>query len=147
MSGVLEAIIAEGDRGPNHERINPNWITCVDGFRLSVIAGMGCYCAPRPDWPFEDGAAEDYAGPYTHVEVGFPSERPQPWDDWAEWCESPDDPTGTVYARVPVDAVRALVVSHGGEADVPPASGTLGWARKATEVSAALVGKIVEAQP
>lgn len=113
MSGVLEAIIAHGNRDADYRSTRPNSITCKDGFRLSVIAGNGTYCDPRPDW--FNGVPADYAGPYTHVEVGFPSERPEPWADWVEWCESPDNPTGTVYGQVPVDAVRALIDSHGGE--------------------------------
>lgn len=102
----LERIIAEGT-GAYVERAKgklSNQINCADGFRLSVIAGEGAYCAPRV-----------HEGPYSHVEVGFPTERPEPWTQWEAWCREPVDPTETIYTYVPVDAVRALIALHGGE--------------------------------
>ena len=112
----LETIIAHGNRG--RAKFGDNKIACKDGFTLSVIAGRGTYCIPRPGWPFgEPRVPNDYPGPYTAVEVGFPSERPEPWDEWVKYIDSPeDDPTGTVYGYVPVDMVRALIAAHGGEA-------------------------------
>lgn len=101
----LEQILAQGnlDRG---KRTLPNVITCADGFKLSVVAGDFVYSSPR----------RGEAGPYTEVEVGFPSERPEPWDDlWREYAENRDNPTGTVYGYVPAAMVRDLVASHGGE--------------------------------
>ncbi len=100
-----------------------NRITCVDGFSLSVIAGTGCYSVPRPKMvphcppmPYTSETDDAYFhGPYTHVEVGFPSERPEPWDDWEDFADG-GDPTETVYGYVPVGMVRALIESHGGEA-------------------------------
>jgi hypothetical protein len=83
----------------------PNWIQCTDGFRMSVISGEGAYCSPRND-----------QGPYTEVEVGYPSERPEPWSDWSEHCEDSSCPTETVYSYVPACKVRALIALHGGEA-------------------------------
>lgn len=102
MSAQLERIIAEGA----DTSAGDNWIKCADGFRLSVVAGSYGYCAPR-------GAA---AGPYTKVEVGFPSERPEPWEQWSKFAEQAKSPTETVYGYVPVDMVRALVELHGGAA-------------------------------
>lgn len=121
MSGVLEAIIAHGNRPAFHPgepfTRGENVVRCADGFKVSVVAGVGCYCSPRPDWPLEwGGVDEDYPGPYTHVEVGYPSVRPQPWGKWRRWAEDPNAPTGTVYSQVPVAAVRRLVAAHGGEA-------------------------------
>jgi hypothetical protein len=123
VNGLLERIIARGNRGPytpgNYES-GPNWITCADGFKVSVIAGNGAYCSPRPSFtslPFPGEVSQDYPGPYTHVEVGFPSERPEPWDGeggWAEYAESPETHE-TVYGQVPVEMVRALIDAHGGE--------------------------------
>ncbi len=115
---LLDAIANFGNRaepaaGAKY-RTQPNSIVCADGFRLSVIAGWGAYCDPRPDWT--DGVPADYAGPYTAVEVGFPSQRPEPWDEWSLYCESPETPTETVYGYVPVQIVRDLIESHGGEA-------------------------------
>jgi hypothetical protein len=129
MMTMLDEIIANGNRGHYGYRDN-SIITCADGFQMSVIAGGGTYCAPRPTFcgcayrhlsdkfvtaaGYKD-AEHDYPGPYTHVEVGFPSMRPEPWaDEWSEWCEG-DAWAGTVYAFVPVEAVRALVELHGGE--------------------------------
>ena len=81
-----------------------NTVQCRDGFTMSVIAGGGAYASPR-----EGG------GPYKAVEMGFPSERPEPWDVWQERAESPGTPTETVYGWVPVYTVQALIDLHGGE--------------------------------
>ena len=124
---LLESIIAKGNRRwtlatatsgglPNNSE---NWITCRDEFKFSVIAGNGVWCRPRPtvmDTPSPYEVASDFPGPFTHVEVGFPSERPEPWAEWEPYAENADVPTATVYAYVPVGMVRALVESHGGEA-------------------------------
>jgi hypothetical protein len=40
-------------------------IRCVDGFSLSVQATWGAYCTPRRN-----------VGPWSAVEVGFPSDKP-----------------------------------------------------------------------
>lgn len=80
-------------------------IECADGFNLSVQAGEYLYSNPRED-----------RGPWSHVEVGYPSERPEPWDDWKPYAEEPDRPDGTVYSYVPFSMVEALIESHGGPA-------------------------------
>jgi hypothetical protein len=87
-----------------------NRVFCADGTDLSVIAHWGAYCTPRPE--FQDPAPD---GGFLAVEVGFPSVRPEPWHEWSVYCENTDDPTGTVYGRVPVEMVRAFIESHGGE--------------------------------
>lgn len=120
-TSLLDNIVERGNQGPDYMRTLQNDITCVDGFALSVIAGRGTYCTPRPDWPFEGGTSADYSGPYTHVEVGFPSERPEPWEPvdgpecWQRYAEDPEEPTETVYGYVPVALVRHLIELHGGE--------------------------------
>lgn len=78
-------------------------IVCSDGFSLSVQAGALLYSTPRED-----------AGPWSHVEVGYPSERPEPWAEWERYVETPDRPTDTVYGYVPLVLVEALIASHGG---------------------------------
>lgn len=99
---------------PSDVEFPDNSIVCVDGFKLSVIAGAGAYCSPRPS--LHDGDVPvDFAGPFSQVEVGYPSERPEPWSEWERYCESPGSPTDTVYGYVPVKLVRALIESHGGE--------------------------------
>lgn len=127
---LLERIIATGNRGHGHPN-GVNHIRCVDGFTVSVIAGGGTYCTPRPALcihgvvpdadpaPVVDSilgdASCDFPGPYTAVEVGYPSELPEPWEEWSSYAEAPDAATSTVYAWVPVDLVRALLAAHGGE--------------------------------
>lgn len=128
---LLEDIIAKGNRG-HFGYIENSVITCADGFHMSVIAGGGTYCQPRPQFcscwyrveetmgahtvltTNERDVRHDYRGPYTHVEVGFPSERPEPWGEWHPHCEG-DIWKETVYGYVPVEMVRALVALHGGE--------------------------------
>lgn len=123
VSPRLDAIAAHG----NQHRMRPpydlpagaekgNWITCVDGFKVSVLAGEGAYCDPRPGWL--DDTPADYSGPYTEVEVGFPSEKPEPWEAWRQHIDDggPDcDPCESVYPYVPVELVRHLIALHGGE--------------------------------
>lgn len=127
--GTLEDIIKNGNRG--HVGNLANKVYCKDGFSVSVIAGGGAYCSPRPAYCFcalkgmEDypphepnelePAPHDYPGPYIEVEVGFPSERPEPWDVWGECAEDPDRPTETVYPYVPIYMIKELIELHGGE--------------------------------
>lgn len=129
---LLENIIAKGNRSLDLQTIlagggnSANWITCADGFKLSVIAGGGAYCQPRPGDPPEwGGVPDDYPGPYTAVEVGYPSGPvPGTWHDYCDGAEptcvatiSPveDCTCGGVFGCVPVGLVRDLVALHGGE--------------------------------
>lgn len=77
-----------------------NRIVCSDGFSLSVQASKMHYCTPRND-----------IGPYTEVEVGFPSIK---IEEFMPYAEDWDFPTETVYARVPVEIVLQVINSHGG---------------------------------
>lgn len=79
---------------------NPR-IICVDEESLSVQASEFAYCSPR-----------DNFGPYTQVEVGFPSVEPQ--ESMMEYCEEPDKPTETVYGYVPIEIVQEFIQLHGG---------------------------------
>ena len=76
------------------------YITCADGTTLSVQASSMHYCRPRAD-----------LGPYTHVEVGFPSVDPP--ETWAVYADGkyPSD----VYGYIPVALVREFIDAHGGE--------------------------------
>lgn len=89
------------DVGPAADRIE-----CADGFSVSVQVGWSSYCTPR-----------DNAGPWTKVELGFPSASLPPVFD--EFCDDPDDPrtTRTVWGYVPIEMVVELLNNHGGEAD------------------------------
>jgi len=123
---TLEQIIAGGNRG--HAYAQNNKLRCADGFTVSVIAGQGTYCAPRPtlchreSHPVQGNSRLNevkcsFPGPYTAVEVGYPSERPEPWSQWQEYADDlSDESEGSgVYGSVPVGMVRALIASHSGE--------------------------------
>ena len=101
------------ERGTSDSSFMPtgvsNTVRCVDGFRMSVIAGGGAYCSPRPEFRSEQ------AGPYVAAEVGYPTARPEPWSEWERYCEQPDEPLATVYGYVPFELIEALVALHGGE--------------------------------
>lgn len=75
-------------------------VTCKDGFSVSIQASARHYCLPRVD-----------EGPWTHVELGFPS---QPDPLISEYAEDLDDLTKTVYPYVPQEVVICLIQSHGG---------------------------------
>jgi len=75
-------------------------IVCTDGLEMSVQAGSSHYCAPRSN-----------DGPWSKVEVGYPSEIVEELLDYAE---NPQSPTETVYGYVPVDLVEEIVNRHGG---------------------------------
>ena len=76
-------------------------IECEDGVTLSVQARDTSYCSPRSNY-----------GPWDAVEIGFPSIRPS--DAIMEYCESPDNPTETVYGYVPIELVCDFINEHGG---------------------------------
>jgi len=114
---MIERIKAEGTMSANYSRDGKpsGQIRCADGFKMSVQAGVGTYCTPRPEWFGSASPGRDYPGPYTAAEVGFPSERPEPWDRWEEFCEFPESPTDTVYSCVPFTVIESLIELHGGE--------------------------------
>ncbi|RMH18797.1 MAG: hypothetical protein D6698_06510 [Gammaproteobacteria bacterium] len=87
----------------NRDKLVKPQITCTDGFKISIQASRGHYCIPRND-----------VGPYTHVEVGYPSE-PDPL--LAEYAEDPVELTLTVYPYVPVGIVQQVIDKHGGMSD------------------------------
>jgi hypothetical protein len=86
----------------------PRKIRLADDAVMSVQAGPGAHCHPRPKLYGTGSAPADFAGPYTHVEVYLFEPLTAP----AEWAEHKDF---GVYSAVPVALVRALVVAHGGE--------------------------------
>lgn len=75
-------------------------IKCADGFSMSVQASHGAYCRPRTN-----------LAKWESVEVGFPSDAPESFIDYAE---DPGSPTDTVYGYVPVDLVIEEINRHGG---------------------------------
>jgi len=79
---------------------------CADGFQMSVQASHFHYCSPRND-----------EGPYSTVEVGFPSEQEDLLVPYAEvWKDKGEevDYTDLVYAYVPSSVVLEVVAKHGG---------------------------------
>jgi len=78
-------------------------VKCQDGFSMSVQASSSHYCDPKSD-----------TGPWSHVEVGYPSEL-----DMLLWpyAENPGSPTDTIYGYVPSKIIRGVVEAHGGLVD------------------------------
>lgn len=99
-------------------RIGKSVIVCRDGYRLSVIAGPGTRCQPRPalvDRPegFNDRDFEVsplYNGPYHAVEVRLYGAPPTWWP--LLFLFGGGD--GGDPAEVPVPLVRHLINEHGG---------------------------------
>lgn len=75
-------------------------IVCKDGFNVSVQAGDVNYSIPRED-----------EGPWTAVELGYPSAMEE---SIIELAEDPEDPTATVYGYVPIEVVDYIIYKHGG---------------------------------
>lgn len=71
-------------------------IKCADGFTMSVQASRTHYCTPRND-----------VGPYTAVEVGFPSKHENRLAPYG-------DNNSDVFAWVPVDVLDEIIRAHGG---------------------------------
>lgn len=103
----LESIIALGTT-PLSPHFSGTEIRCADGFRVSIVAGGLAYSTPRSE-----------SGPYSAVEVGYPNRVPTPFAEWDayEIIDTVDEPQERkIYGWVPVNMVRALIASHGGEA-------------------------------
>ena len=77
-------------------------VICKDNFTMSVQASEYHHCAPKVD-------GIDIS--YSHVEVGFPSDKE---DLLMDYIEDGDDPTGTVYAYVPAQIILDVIQKHGG---------------------------------
>jgi len=82
------------------EKVVPR-VKCVDGFSMSVQASDSHYCDPRENKAFQ----------YLSMEIGYPSEKVK---EFMPYSEDYDDPTGTVYGRVPVEVIDAVIEQHGG---------------------------------
>jgi hypothetical protein len=86
-------------------RVRPQ-ILCADGTTISVQASTGHYCIPR-----------DGVGPYTTVEVGFPS---APWPEAAAYKFGDNSDSDSVFGYVPVVLVEAYIAAHGGAVGIVP---------------------------
>lgn len=80
-------------------------VTCVDGFSMSVQAGIATYSEPRA-----------VKGPYSRVEVGFPTSNEYLLEPYFDGDAINDDVTMGVYAYVPVQVVTNVLAKHGGMA-------------------------------
>jgi len=78
----------------------PVGFICKDGLSLSIQASGHHYCTPR-----------NYEGPYTSVEIGFPSKI---CPELLEYAEDIYKPIDTVYSYVPIEIVEKLIQDHGG---------------------------------
>ena len=115
--------------GKSYERV-----VCKDGFTLSVQAREACYCEPRNN-----------IGPYTEVEVGYPSEAEPLLFEWMEFMgeilyddddnmieETEEERTvrkvaaapKSVYGWVPLEVVHKVLEKHGGLVSGELPSGT-----------------------
>lgn len=86
-----------GSREDNDYPCQVRQVTCKDGFHVSVQASCMHYCRPRNN-----------VGPWTHVELGYPSHEVPAYIQAFGYEDSP------VYAAVPVELVDKMIVSHGG---------------------------------
>ena len=89
-------------RKRSYKRIN-QVVRCGDGFSMSVQASLHHYCTPRQD-----------DGPYTHVEVGGPSELEELLLPYADGPNVVAGLRPDVYVNVPAAVVRAVLAKHGG---------------------------------
>jgi hypothetical protein len=104
---ILDELQARLDPKPRRNtRMAPKYldrvpiVRCADGFTMSVQADDFMYCTPC-----------DSVGPWSKVEIGFPSERVE---KFMKWAENADTPTETVYGWVPLEVVAEVVEDHGG---------------------------------
>ena len=86
-----------------YKRVAPH-ITCADGTTMSVQAGAYLYCSPRMN-----------TGPWSQVEVGFPSEAPpESWSEYFDGDWGADDRTDSIYPYIPISLVAEYIDAHGG---------------------------------
>ena len=88
------------DKNKNGRMVIPCEMRFADGNTVSVQASSFHYCLPRKDH-----------GPWSHVELGFPSFIPELV---MGYCENSENPTETVYGYVPIGLVDCLANLHGG---------------------------------
>lgn len=72
-------------------------------FEVSIQASRTHYCTPRDDY-----------GPWTHVELGYPSKVPPPEIlEFIEQDNSDETPLRSVYSNIPVNLVTDWLKSEG----------------------------------
>lgn len=81
-------------------------IHCTDGLSFSMQASWVHYCLPR-----------DNEGPWTAVEIGFPSRRVE---EFMPFIDGENErPTDTIYGYVPLSVVAVVVAAAGGLVEAP----------------------------
>lgn len=80
-------------------------IVCINGMSVSVQASQFTYATPRND-----------IGPWTHVELGYPSVQPPAYI--LTYAQG-DDFTSTVYGYVPIELAVQWIDACGGLAPLP----------------------------
>jgi len=85
----------------SHEQVPP--LVCRDGLKLSVQASSYHYCAPR-----------DHVGPWTSMEIGFPSKPVPELREWRQDLEDDQPDEECVFGWVPVEKILETIEKHGG---------------------------------
>ena len=78
-------------------------VVCKDNFKMSVQASANHYCSPKVN-----GSGMSYS----HVEVGFPTEKEDLLMDYIDGDDN--EPTDTVYSYVPASVIINVIDKHGG---------------------------------
>lgn len=86
--------------GISKRRIRPR-VYCKDGFHMSVQASLIHYCDPQ----------KDNAGLYETVEIGYPYCK---IEELIPFAEDPECLEYSIYGRVPIKIVDAILEKHGG---------------------------------
>lgn len=99
LQAKLKGSYTELNNGSRYKDLLPR-LYCRKNLGLSIQASKTHYCSPRDD-----------EGPYTHVEVGFPSrviEKLRPY------AEDPKRMTKSVYGWVPLGLLAEIIDEYGG---------------------------------
>ncbi len=102
----LQAHLASAERywcAGRFRRTTVRAVVCADGTTLSVQASSTHYCSPRDD-----------DGPWSAVEIGFPSRK---LEALMPFAQDYNDPTDTIYCNVPMTVLAAVVDECGGFAE------------------------------
>jgi hypothetical protein len=85
----------------SHDQVPP--LVCRDGLKLSVQASSYHYSAPR-----------HHVGPWTSMEIGFPSKPVPELREWRQDLEDDESDEDCVFGWVPVEKILETIEKHGG---------------------------------
>ena len=97
---MQEGIQTHGFGGERYQQTKR--LVLANGVSLSIQASSTHYCSPRISTQYSQ---------YSKFEVGFPSHR---IEALMPYCDDTDNPTGTVYAYVPLEVLEQYIASAGG---------------------------------